>query len=528
MNKLFLLFVFVFLSTETACSQKLYETILHVQPADMQDSCMKEIITYLKRNNGYLSLPYKRRDQVGTKVAHWYEKIAGTPFYVNQNRKCKKQTDEDAYLSFFKESTGDYILGELLVDQGGGLAGKGWLVTFDLKGKLIDYLPIWEWVVYDGAPLVEGELHTDLTVSIQQLHFPGYDYIARDEQVMGYNRYPDELIGQRIDSEYRITPQGKFEKTSEILYKPQDYAEILRAFDKEHPVAISQRNEQRLEGADAGKRLTSEHRITNIDYPTDGEWRDTIWNDAKNLVIKGAFTENDTLFYLQEFLKDSLHPDAPLKRNVSAYQEPDRHSRYYSRDYWMEYFHQMDYDEDYLQDWEKDKKEKNISLRKIDTFGLPDLWVPLEMHVDIPNSKPFVCTPFQYDYWGLQLLNDSLLITRKCLFKVFNWIEKSEKLSDSKFHFVIHSVGVYSTKTDLYIYILDEKSKMSIWEYRDSESDSYRLMLPVESISYCNMLVFQSVYQDFKGDPSGFFNQAYLEKLLEEVVKGKRKTLFNN
>ena len=234
------------------------------------------------------------------------------------------------------------------------------------------------------------------------------------------------------------------------------------------------------------------------------------------------------MFYLQEFLKDSLHPDAPLKRNVSAYQEPDRHSRYYSRDYWMEYFHQMDYDEDYLQDWEKDKKEKNISLRKIDTFGLPDLWVPLEMHVDIPNSKPFVCTPFQYDYWGLQLLNDSLLITRKCLFKVFNWIEKSEKLSDSKFHFVIHSVGVYSTKTDLYIYILDEKSKMSIWEYRDSESDSYRLMLPVESISYCNMLVFQSVYQDFKGDPSGFFNQAYLEKLLEEVVKGKRKTLFNN
>ena len=255
---------------------------------------MKEIITYLKRNNGYLSLPYKRRDQVGTKVAHWYEKIAGTPFYVNQNRKCKKQTDEDAYLSFFKESTGDYILGELLVDQGGGLAGKGWLVTFDLKGKLIDYLPIWEWVVYDGAPLVEGELHTDLTVSIQQLHFPGYDYIARDEQVMGYNRYPDELIGQRIDSEYRITPQGKFEKTSEILYKPQDYAEILRAFDKEHPVAISQRNEQRLEGADAGKRLTSEHRITNIDYPTDGEWRDTIWNDAKNLVIKGAFTNCST------------------------------------------------------------------------------------------------------------------------------------------------------------------------------------------------------------------------------------------
>ena len=527
MNKLFLFLIFVLLSTETAKSQRNFDNILRTRPTNIQDSCLHGIIRLCQESNDYLTLPYKRRDNLRHRPSYWYE-IIGTSFYANQNRKCKKQTDEDSFLSLFKESTGDYILGELFVAQGGWLSGKCWLVTFDLKGKLIDYLPIYEWGSCDGAPVIEGELHTDFTVSIQQLHFPGYDYIARFEPIISFDRYPDELIGQRIDSEYRITPQGKFEQTSEILYKPQDYAEIFRTFDEEHPVAIRQRNEQRLEGADAGKRLTSEHRITNIDYPTEGEWRDTIWNDAKNLVIKGAFTENDTLFYLQEFLKDSLHPDAPLKRNVSAYQEPDRHSRYYSRDYWMEYFHQMDYDEDYLQDWEKDKKEKNISLRKMDTFGLPDLWVPLEMHVDIPNSKPFVCTPFQYDYWGLQLLNDSLLITRERLFKVFNWIEKSEKLSDSKFHFVIHSAGTYSTKTDLYIYILDEKSKMSIWEYRDSESDSYRLMLPVESISYCNMLVFQSVYQDFKGDPSGFFNQAYLEKLLEEVVKGKRKTLFNN
>ena len=279
MNKLFLFLIFVLLSTETAKSQRNFDNILRTRPTNIQDSCLHGIIRLCQESNDYLTLPYKRRDNLRHRPSYWYE-IIGTSFYANQNRKCKKQTDEDSFLSLFKESTGDYILGELFVAQGGWLSGKCWLVTFDLKGKLIDYLPIYEWGSCDGAPVIEGELHTDFTVSIQQLHFPGYDYIARFEPIISYDRYPDELIGQRIDSEYRITPQGKFEQTSEILYKPQDYAEIFRTFDEEHPVAIRQRNEQRLEGADAGKRLTSEHRITNIDYPTEGEWSATTCNET--------------------------------------------------------------------------------------------------------------------------------------------------------------------------------------------------------------------------------------------------------
>lgn len=238
------------MNTQIISSQNVYDVTSRVKASDIKDVQLRQAFEAYQAHDYYPNLPIfmDRIYIVGKykKSCSYPYQDQASPFYVNQNRKSKERNDFETDIQLYKETTGDYILGEVSTVQGGQLVTKTWLVTFDSTGKRIDSLPIWE-VFGSGAAIIEGQVHEDLTVDVQRLDFPGYDYIARFDPVISADVFPDSLIGQRIDSKYRITPQGKFEKIEETYYEAQNYSEIFRTFDRKHPVLIRQRNEKKIQ-----------------------------------------------------------------------------------------------------------------------------------------------------------------------------------------------------------------------------------------------------------------------------------------
>ncbi len=244
------LFICVLISTQIISSQNVYDVTSRVKASDIKDAQLRKAFEGYQAHNYYLNLPLFKDNIYGggsykTSPSYTYQDQT-SPFYVNQDRKSKERNDFDTDIRLFKKTTGDYILGEVATAQEGQLVTKVWLVTFDSTGKRIDSLPIWE-IFGSGAAIIEGQVHEDLTIDVQSLNFPGYDYIARFDPVTSDDVFPDSLIGQRIDSKYRITPQGKFEKIEETCYEAQNYSELFRKFDWRHPVLIRQRTEKKIQ-----------------------------------------------------------------------------------------------------------------------------------------------------------------------------------------------------------------------------------------------------------------------------------------
>lgn len=250
MVKVIFLFICVLMSTQMIFSQNVYDVTSRVKASDIKDAKLRKAFEVYQAHNYYLNLPNFKDNIYGvgsSKTSPFYSYQDQTsPFYVNLDRKSKERNDSETDIRLFKKTTGDYILGEVGTAQEGQLVTKIWLVTFDSSGKRIDYLPIKE-IFGSGVAITEGQVHEDLTVDVQCLNFPGYDYIARFDPVISNDVFPDSLIGQRIDSKYRITPQGKFEKIEETCYEAQNYSELFRKFDWKHPVLIRQRNEKRIQ-----------------------------------------------------------------------------------------------------------------------------------------------------------------------------------------------------------------------------------------------------------------------------------------
>ena len=241
--------IFVLVSMELGFSQNVYDVTSRVKVSDIKDAKLQEAFEGYQTHDYYINLPFfedaLHADEYNRTSPSFVYEDPTSPFYVNLDRRSKERNDWETGVRLFKKTTGNYILGEVSTSQEGLLITKTWLVTFDPTGKRIDYLPIWE-IFSSGVAIIEGQVQEDLTVDIQSLNFPGYDYIARFDTVTTRNVFPDSLIGQRIDSKYRITPQGKFEKQKEIRYEPQNYSALFREFDWKHPVLIRQRNEKRL------------------------------------------------------------------------------------------------------------------------------------------------------------------------------------------------------------------------------------------------------------------------------------------
>ena len=266
----------------------------------------------------------------------------------------------------------------------------------------------------------------------------------------------------------------------------------------------------------------------NLSQTSFVEKRDTILNDEHRLIVCGQFVENDTLFFLQEYLKkwkDTLH-------NVSIYLEPDSNSIYYKPDFWL-----MRFDEEYcdeqMRQWQSNREKRFLSTwEKVSLFNLPIDWIPLHYR----NGEPYVLVPCEVDYPWQVHLTDSVLKAKGFGHDLIS-LRKSERLSPTLYHFRLgnydefgHSFLHTYENGELYIHVIDQLTKASIWEYRKSGKETlYHLMIPIQSISYFKLIVCNAMLQKFTHNELDLlFDEVDVKALLEEVKSGKKTNLFNN
>ena len=169
-----------------------------------------------------------------TKLPYMFKKGYETPIYTCMDYE-KKYMDlnlplsalpdteindsEQLIMAAFYNTNGNYFLSIIEVWSGDHNHWKYLLVTFNFEGKALDHLVFHD--TFNAHPndvnTVESRLNKDLTIDTNIIKL-NEDYpVKKDFQVK------PNLHGQRIDRHYRITPQGKFELTSEVKYQPQNY-----------------------------------------------------------------------------------------------------------------------------------------------------------------------------------------------------------------------------------------------------------------------------------------------------------------
>ena len=213
---------------------------------DIHSSYFQKIYK-IKENRGNHNLPfflnkrmdylYRRKNKIRPVSVHFSDEQS--LFYVNIDKNNKEaNTAETQIFYVFFETNGNYILSIIdnwSVDHN---VSKRWLVTFDLWGKMIDYIPF-NINYSDNLQPLEGEISKDMKVDVYELDFPDNERIYDTETSKPFNN----LKGQRIDRHYQITPEGRFNLLRTVRYEPQIYTpEML--MDK---TCIFQRNEKPLE-----------------------------------------------------------------------------------------------------------------------------------------------------------------------------------------------------------------------------------------------------------------------------------------
>ena len=177
------------------------------------------------------------------------------------------------------------------------------------------------------------------------------------------------------------------------------------------------------------------------------EQRDTVYDSESSLVVKGAFTENDTLFFLKEY--DKL-PEGML-RAAHVYCAKDTNAYEYTAEAWVEHFS----DEACRREWNMLQQYRDggaMALEKVDCFGLPSDWIPLHYY----QGVPYVFSSCMVDVPQQRRLTDSLLIHRDMEIFFFP-LAGSERVSPTVCHFklaVDSSVAdsPVSGFTDVYIH----------------------------------------------------------------------------
>lgn len=241
------------------------------------------------------------------------------------------------------------------------------------------------------------------------------------------------------------------------------------------------------------------------------EVRDTVCNDEYTLEIHGRFVEDDTLFFLKEYVTEK----GSKQLNTSAYLEPDRNSLYYMPEYWLSRFDGIDGDavQQDMRYWTNYRQEHNgKSLGKVRLPDIPADWIPL-YHVD---GKTCVFVPCEVD--RQYRLTDSLLMWKGFEISFFA-MRKSECLSPACQHFQVEELE--GTFSDLYIHRVDNDTDASVWEFRYGDSSSeYILMIPVASVKDFDMVVCQTVGDKYFGDWGLCTVDA--ERILEAARRGEK------
>ena len=228
MIKVLSLVLFVLISMDITSAQNFNtkeRAIRTIHLNEIKAEKFKGLYEYYQAS-GFLKLPinfdrdYRRylvqNDLEGMRPHPYQYDNNESPFYVNVDKRDKKGNKKDSRIFLFNQTNGNYIVGVVLAISPGYEAVKRWLVTFSFSGEVMDYIPIY--VNFVQASVVESQVNRDFTVDVNRIDFPGNDYIVKDHKPL------DNLKGQRIDTKYQITPDGKFKKLSEVRYQPQIYS----------------------------------------------------------------------------------------------------------------------------------------------------------------------------------------------------------------------------------------------------------------------------------------------------------------
>ena len=209
---------------------------------------------------------------------------------------------------------------------------------------------------------------------------------------------------------------------------------------------------------------------------------DTVLNDSLRLIVRGHFVENDTVFFLKEYLKDR----EGMPCNALIYLDANPDSRYRTTDYWVNRF---DISDD-LERWSRTWKEQHVPVGKFDLQGLPAEWIPLHYR----GGKPYVCSPFQVDFPYQVRWTDSIACLRM-LEPVGAPIHSFEKLSSTHYRATFNGDDF----REIDIRIVDERTQAAVWNVTWKENVlSYScLMIPVESHRYFDLIVCEAGLQVF-------------------------------
>lgn len=128
---------------------------------------------------------------------------------------------EQYILCLFYETNGTYFIGVTMAWSSDHNDYKYLIVTYDLRGNVIDYIPFYKSHVCSPNSVVsmEGVLNKNLTVDVYSLDFSNNIY-----PVTSSGKVVNNILGQRTDRHYKITPQGNFQLVTEVKYKSQNYA----------------------------------------------------------------------------------------------------------------------------------------------------------------------------------------------------------------------------------------------------------------------------------------------------------------
>ena len=247
---------------------------------------------------------------------------------------------------------------------------------------------------------------------------------------------------------------------------------------------------------------------------------DTLLNDDLRLIVGGEFMENDTLFFLQEYLKNWENRAGNTQRNTIIYLEPDSNSFCYNPEFWIDHFDEQSCATD-LRDWLSFRKEKKVAdalLKKVPLFDLPVDWIPLHHR----NGKAYVLTPCEVDFPPQIRLTDSLIVKKRMDF-VFTPMVKSEQCKPNVYRFDLESDN-YSS---LYVYIIDERTKCAVWHWEGKTESAYYLMIPVTSVRDFDMVHCGSYLMKFAYNNLWEPDEVDVKSLLESVQAGKKVDIYN-
>ena len=92
-----------------------------------------------------------------------------------------------------------------------------YLATFDMYGNVIDYLSVdVGFAAHNSIFIKQFEVLDNMTVIVYSLN------IQSSKPVYHYNKF-DKVRAQRVDTYYKITDSGKFEKQRDVTYLSKDY-----------------------------------------------------------------------------------------------------------------------------------------------------------------------------------------------------------------------------------------------------------------------------------------------------------------